>query len=154
MGYERLADRRGGLVTHDPVWLLAFNGGLQVFVSSLLGSLMLIPMQPWGRGLVEKVDMRSLLSAHLDWYMLAFMQWGAGWVMQQWPQTHSLSAAWLLVFGGWTNAMPYLVRGLGINAFAFAGDAKQRALAAISGLSALSILVAWALLLAGLLRVP
>jgi len=139
---------------HDPVWLLAFNGGLQVFVSSLLGSLMLIPMQPWGRRFAEKVDMRSLLSAHLDWYMLAFMQWGASWLMHQWPQTLSMTAAWLLVFGGWTNAMPYLVRGLGINAFAFAGDAKQRVAAAISGLSALSILIAWFLLLRGLLDVP
>jgi len=139
---------------HDPVWLLAFNGALQVFVSSLLGSLMLIPMQPWGRGLAEKVDMRSLLSAHLDWYMLAFMQWGAGWLMHQWPSTQSTVAAWLLVFGGWTNALPYLLRGFDINAFAFAGDMKQRGFAAISGMSALSILIAWAVLLTHLLRVP
>jgi hypothetical protein len=136
---------------HDPVWLLAFNGGLQVLVSSLLGSLMLIPMQPWGRHLAEKVDMRSLLSAHLDWYMLAFMQWGAGWLMQQWPTTQSVWAAWLLVFGGWTNALPYLLRGAGINAFAFAGDARQRIASAISGASALSILIAWFVLLSALL---
>jgi hypothetical protein len=58
-----------------------------------------------------------------------------------------------LVFGGWTNAMPYLVRGLGIDAFAFAGDVKQRVAAAISGLSALAILVAWGALLKALLGV-
>lgn len=33
----------------DPVALLAFNGGLQVFVSSLLGTFMRVPLQPWGR---------------------------------------------------------------------------------------------------------
>jgi hypothetical protein len=137
---------------NDPVWLLAFNGALQVFVSSLLGSFMLIPMQPWGRALAEKVDMRSLLSAHLDWYMLAFMQWGACLIMQRWPQTQSLTVAWFLVFGGWTNALPYLLRGVGINAFAFAGDAKQRVSALISGASALSILIAWFLVLRSLLQ--
>ncbi len=95
--------------------------------------------------------MRSLLSAHLDWYMLAFMQWGAAWLMHQWPVTQSSFAAWLLVFGGWTNALPYLLRGAGINAFAFAGDGRQRAAAAISGASALAILIAWSLLLRAML---
>lgn len=135
----------------DSVWLLSFNAGLQVFVSSVLGSLMLIPMQPWGRRFAEKVDMRSLLAAHLDWYMLAFMQWGAAWLMHQWPATQSSTVAWLLVFGGWTNALPYLLRGAGINAFAFAGDARQRIAASISGISAGSILIAWGLLLSGML---
>ena len=136
----------------DPVWCLAFNAALQVLVSSLLGAFMLIPMQPWGRAWRERVDMRSLLSAHLDWYMLAFMQWGASWLMHQWPSTRSPWVAALLMFGGWTNALPYLWRGLGINAFVFAGGAKQRLAAAVSGASALSILVAWSLLLSELWR--
>jgi hypothetical protein len=138
-------------MSFDPVFVLALNGAAQVLVSSLLGSLMLIPMQPWGRKLAGRVNMKALLSTHLDWYMLAFMQWGAAWIMKEWPAARSELTCVLLVFGGWTNALPYLLRGFGINAFVLAGDATQRIAASIAGASALAILVAWVRVVAAML---
>jgi hypothetical protein len=134
-------------MSFDPVFALAFNAGAQVLVSSLLGTFMLIPLQPWGRKLVGRIDMRSLLATHLDWLMLAFMQWGAAFIMSRWPHTRAPWIAALLIFGGWTNALPYLLRGFGINAFAMAGNAVQRISTGIAGLSVLAILVAWTTIL-------
>jgi hypothetical protein len=130
----------------DPVALLTLNAAAQVLVASLLGWLMLLPMQPWGAAL-KRQDLKALRSTHLDWLMLAFMQWGAAFVMTSFPQTALPYVAWLLVFGGWTNVLPYLLRGFGINAFVFAGPPKQVVSAAISGLSSLAITAAWAMLL-------
>ncbi len=130
----------------DPVRLLACNAALQVLVSSLLGSFMLIPMQPWGKALLQRVNMKSLLATHMDWYMLAFMQWGAAFIMWHWPVTASVPVAWLLVFGGWTNALPYLLRGFGINAFVMGGGTLQRISAGVAGLSVMAILAAWGVL--------
>lgn len=138
-------------MSFDPVYALAFNAGAQVLVSSLLGSFMLIPLQPWGRKLAGRVNMKSLLATHLDWYMLAFMQWGAAFIMDRWSHTAEPWIAALLIFGGWTNAIPYLLRGFGINAFAMAGDAVQRVAAGIAGLSVIAILVAWTTILTRML---
>jgi hypothetical protein len=135
----------------DPIAILTLNAAAQVLVSSLLGWLMLIPLQPWG-GALKKLDLKSLRSTHLDWLMLAFMQWGAAFVMSRFPHAATPLIAVLLVFGGWTNALPYLLRGFGINAFALAGPPKQFISAAISALSSLAITVAWAMLLLRTLR--
>lgn len=130
----------------NPVHLLASNAAIQVLVSSLLGTIMLIPMQPWGKRFASRINMKSLLATHMDWYMLAFMQFGAAFTMDHWPSTASLHIAALLVFGGWTNALPYLLRGFGVNAFVMGGDTVQRVSAAIAGLSVLAIIVAWTVL--------
>jgi hypothetical protein len=140
-------------MSFDPVFVLSCNAAAQVLVSSLLGSFMLIPLQPWGRKLAARVHMKSLLATHLDWYMLAFMQWGAAFIMSRWPSTAAPWLALLLIFGGWTNALPYLLRGFGINAFAMAGDALQRVSATIAGASVLAILTAWTTILVRLLAV-
>mgnify|MGYP006144296685 CR=1 FL=1 len=55
-------------------------------------------------------------------------------------------AGGLLMFGGWTNALPYLLRGFGINAFVMGGNALQRVSAGMAGLSVLAIIIAWAVL--------
>lgn len=130
----------------DPIELLAFNAALQVLVSSLLGTLMLIPLQPWGKRMASRLNMKSLLATHMDWYMLAFMQWGAAFIMWRWSSTASELVAWLLVFGGWTNALPYLLRGFGINAFVMGGNWLQRISAGIAGLSVLAIITSWTIL--------
>lgn len=132
-------------MTHEAISILSANASAQVLVSSLLGAAMLIPMQPWATGLKAKVNMRALLSTHLDWLMLAFMQWGAVLTMMHWPATRSLAIAILLVAGGWANALPYLFRGFGINAFALTGSRVQRAAATLGALSSAAIIVAWTL---------
>ena len=128
------------------VQLLACNAALQVLVSSVLGTLMLIPLQPWGKKVAARINMKSLVATHLDWYMLAFMQFGAAFIMDRWPTTASQLIAMLLVFGGWTNALPYLLRGFGINAFVMGGNSLQSVSAGIAGMSVLAIIVAWAVL--------
>lgn len=138
---------------HDPVLILSANASLQVLAAGLLGAFMLVPMQPWASGLKAKLNPKALLSAHLDWLMLAFMQWGAALVMTQWPHLRSPLTAWLLVFGGWANATPYLFRGVGINAFALAGGWKQRAAASLGGVSSVALLIAWSRVAWGLLFV-
>lgn len=95
---------------NEPLRLLTGNAALQVFVSSLLGFAMLIPRQPWAKRLAPHFDQKALLSVHLDWLMLAFMQWGAVLVMTQWPGAARPWVAWLLVLGGWLNVLPYWCR--------------------------------------------
>jgi hypothetical protein len=62
----------------DATRLLVFSGGLSILFASLLGAVMLIPMQPWGKALLKQVNFKQLLAAHLDWVMLGLMQGLAG----------------------------------------------------------------------------
>jgi hypothetical protein len=78
------------------------------------------------------------------------MQWGAAFIISRWPSSAAPWIAVLLVFGGWTNALPYLLRGFGVNAFVMAGGTLQRVAAGIAGLSVLAILAAWVAILARL----
>jgi hypothetical protein len=131
-----------------PVKLLVINASIQILVSSLLGFLLLIPMQPWGKNFLTKVrNIHDLRSTHLDWLMLAFMQYGAAFALMHLPVTKPGVISGLLVFGGWMNATPYLVRGIwGINAFSLSGDGKQIAAASLGLISVLSIITGWSLI--------
>lgn len=135
----------------DPVKLLIINATLQFLVSSSLGVLLLLPMQPWGKSLARLVfsipDMRA---THLDWLMLGLMQYGLAFGLHYLPHPHAKPIAWLLVFGGWMNAFPYLVRGLfGINAFSLSGPPKQLLSALLGLISVAALITAFAMLLAG-----
>jgi hypothetical protein len=126
----------------DPEQLLAWNAGAQIAFSSLLGWAMLIPRQPWGRRW-QQLRSRDITAAHLDWMMLAFMQFGASYSLTRHAVAHDRWIAIALIAGGWLNPMPYALRAFGINAFSFSGDWKQRTSAAISGISSLLIAGAW-----------
>ncbi|MBL8937385.1 MAG: hypothetical protein JNM69_22685 [Archangium sp.] len=128
---------------NEPLRLLTGNAALQVLVSCLLGFAMLVPRQPWAKRLAPHFDQKALLSVHLDWLMLAFMQWGAVLVMTQWPGAAQPWVAWLLVVGGWLNVVPYWCRAFRIDAFVLAGPPVQLVAASVSGLSATGLLVAW-----------
>lgn len=106
---------------------------------------MLVPMQPWARRVRLPIDPRSLLAVHLDLIMLAFMQFGAAFVLSRWALRAAHLLVWLLIFGGWVNPLPYLLRGAGINAFVLGGSAKQRVSASLAAISSASILVAWSI---------
>jgi hypothetical protein len=131
----------------EPATLLAFNAALQILVSSLFGLLMLVPMQPWGRKLRARLNAKALLATHLDWLMLAFMQLGASFIFTRWPVTAGVGVARMLVFGGWVNPLPYLLRGFGLDAFVFAGGLVQRAAALVAAVSVTAIITAWVLIL-------
>jgi hypothetical protein len=131
----------------NPVAVLTTNAAAQLFASSLLGFYMLLPRQPWLKGVVKKPrDPKSLLSVHLDLIMLAFMQFGAAFIMAKFVPP-SATVAVLLAFGGWMNPLPYLFRGFGIDAFALGGPPRQIAAAALAGVSSTGITVAWGILL-------
>jgi hypothetical protein len=122
--------------------LLSWNAGAQIAFASLLGWAMLVPRQPWGRRW-KVLASRDVTEAHLDWMMLAFMQFGASYSMAGRSLAHGQWIAGALIAGGWLNPIPYGLRAFGINAFAFTGDWKQRTSAAISGISSLLITASW-----------
>lgn len=132
------------------VQLLVFNATLQVFVSVILGFLLLIPMQPWGKEFLKRVkNQRDLVSTHLDWFMLAFLQYGIAFALTVMPTENAWPPAILLAFGGWVNPLPYLFRGVwGINAFSLSGTKKQILAASLGLISVLSIFTALTMLLA------
>jgi len=135
----------------DPVKTLAANAAAQLLFSCVLGTLMLVPMQPWGAWLAAHLPLRALLSAHLDWIMLGLSQLGAAFVMDRFPdETESPRTARLLVFGGWVNPTAYVFRGFGVDAFVLGGGPTQVAAALLAGVSALSLVAAWAAIVAGL----
>lgn len=131
----------------DATRLLVFSGALSIFFSSLMGVAMLIPLQPWGRGIFKGINFKQAGAAHLDWIMLGLMQGLAGGLIAAFALSPSIFAVWAMVLGGWLNPLPYLFRAFGINAFALTGSPLQRFAAALGGVSSTLIIVAWALLL-------
>lgn len=129
---------------------LMLNASIQIFVSTIFGFIMLIPMQPWAKYLPFSFPSRhSLLAVHLDWYMLAFMELGCGLIFYIHPKLISKDISRLLMFGGWINPLAYLLRDYGINAFVldFTGSYVRILSAIIAGISACSILYGWGLLI-------
>ncbi len=124
--------------------LLLKNAAAQILVSCLLGWWMLVPLQPWGKRLAGLVSPRALLAAHLDWIMLAFMQGLAAFIHSVHPLQGEAFLTAALIAGGWLNAVPYLLRGVGIDAFVFAGDLRQRLATSLAGASSALITAAWA----------
>ena len=56
---------------HAPARWLLVSAALEILASSLLGYIMLIPMQPWGKALRERWPApRALMSVHLEWSCL------------------------------------------------------------------------------------
>jgi len=137
-------------MTHSPQQLLFASAALEFIVSCLLGFAMLIPMQPWARGLRERWPAaRALMSVHLDLVMLALMQAAAGAGVYALPGNHDRVVAWLLVASGWLNVTPYAWRLVGVNAFALTGGPLQRFAASTSLVGTLALTGGWITLLVG-----
>ena len=130
-------------------WLLV-SAVLEILASSLLGYVMLIPMQPWARGLRERwPSAKGLMSVHLDMVMLAMMQAIAALAMAALPGAHDRLIAVLLVSSGWLNVTPYAWRLVGVNAFAFAGRPLQQFAALLSFAGTVALTGGWVGLLVG-----
>jgi hypothetical protein len=91
---------------------LILSGAIQILFSSIVGAIMLIPMQPWGKSLMARIPKwPDLVRAHVDWLVLSLMQFCGAFMIS----SHSgLPNAWLvsrlLIFGGWSNPVTYLVK--------------------------------------------
>jgi hypothetical protein len=136
-------------MTHGPERVLFISAALEMIATCLLGFLMLVPMQPWARGLRERwPPPRALMSVHLDMVMLALMQAAAGAAVYAMPGSHDRAATWLLVVAGWLNVTPYVWRMVGVNAFALDGGPLQRFAASTSFVGTLALTGGWITLLA------
>jgi hypothetical protein len=137
-------------MTAEPTRWLVVSGALELIASSLLGYVMLLPMQPWGARLRTRLPPpRALLGVHLDLLMLALMQLAAGVAMKMLPGPRDRWSAVLLIASGWLNVTPYIWRMAGVDAFALAGGPLQRVAATISLASTLALLAGWVSLVAG-----
>lgn len=135
---------------HGPARWLLMSAALEILASSLLGYVMLIPMQPWGKALRDRwPPARVLMSVHLDLIMLALMQAAAALGTYVLPNKHDSTVAWLLIASGWLNVTPYAWRAAGVNAFAFAGGFVQRFAASLSFAGTIALTTGWILLIAG-----
>jgi hypothetical protein len=130
-------------------WLLV-SAALEILASSLLGYVMLVPMQPWAKGLRDKwPPAKALMSVHLDMIMLALMQAVAAFGMAAVPGAHDRLIAALLVSSGWLNVTPYAWRMVGVNAFALTGRSLQRFAALTSFVGTVALTGGWVGLLVG-----
>jgi hypothetical protein len=137
-------------MTPGPVHWLLVSAALEIIVASLLGFIMLIPMQPRFSELrTSWPPTRALMSVHLDLVMLGFMQMLAGLAMRALPGPFDRLAALLLIPSGWLNVGPYAWRLVGVNAFAFAGGPLQRFAALTSLAGTLALTGGWVALLWG-----
>jgi hypothetical protein len=127
----------------DAAKLLLFSGAASMLFSTLLGFVMLAPMQPWGRHLLKGLNFKQFGAAHLDWLMLGLMQGLAGGLVIVFTVAPASTAVWAMVIGGWLNPLAYIFRAFGVNAFAFEGSAAQRFAAALGLGSSLAIAYAW-----------
>lgn len=128
----------------DPVHLLMVSASAQMTFVCLLGWVMLVPRQfGTAAGALRALSKRDFTAAHVDWVLLALAQLGAALLLTQHPIPHARWVAAALVFGGWLNPVPYVLRAFGVNAFRFGGDRWQRLSAALAGTSSLALTGAW-----------
>ena len=125
--------------------LLVFSAALAFVWSSLLGFFMMIPhLQNTALSKATRgVNFRLLLSAHLDWIMLAFMQGLAAGLIVLFDLSTATWAIAALIFGGWMNAVPYFLRAFGINAFVYGGGTVQKVASVLGGISVFVVTGAW-----------
>ncbi|APR77485.1 Hypothetical protein A7982_02832 [Minicystis rosea] len=132
--------------------LLVTNAVAQVLFSCLFGWAMLVPMQPWGQRWRNILPVKAALAAHLDWIMLGLAQGLVAYASGLVEPRHPTLVTALLVFGGWVNPVPYLLRAKGTDAFVLAGGLRQRAAALLAGTSSLALTIGFSLILVDLVR--
>jgi hypothetical protein len=126
-------------VTLTAKWLVT-SGCLAIFVSSLFGILLL---KPSVRTAENAMRLKQLGKAHVDWILLGLMSVAAGTLI--WLHGLNLHPAFiaLMLFGAWTNPLPYVFRAYGIDAFHFAGGLSQRSASAFAAVSVIAVLASW-----------
>ncbi len=125
---------------------LTLNGALLLFTSALLGWLLLLPMQSWGKAFARALP-RPWRSVHLDWLMLGLMQFAAAFGLSVLGEPSHPLPVLLLMVGGWLNVLPYVARAYGIDAFVLTGPPLRFGLALASAASSAAITMGWAWLL-------
>ena len=133
--------------------VLACSGVLELLASCVLGVGILALMQPWGSDWARRgPKLHDLGRMHLDLLMLALVQVMTALLVRGFELLLDSTLAALLIAGSWLNPVPYLVRGLGLNAFVWAGRPAQKFWAGLGLASVVALMVALAGLLGALLR--
>ena len=135
--------------TASAVRTLVLCGGAAVMWSSLVGFMMLIPLQPWGQRILPKFNFKQVGAAHLDWIVLGLMLGLAAGVVSACGLTPARAVVVALAAGAWLNPLPYVFRAFGVNAFALAGPPHQIMAAGLGLVSSLCIFGGWFSLLSG-----
>lgn len=120
----------------SPTDFLLLSGTLQVLFTTLLGCLMLIPHQVWGNDSAFAVRLRSrdVTMAHVDWVMLALVQFAAAYAMSLKSPEQAFIVSRCLVFNGWIAPAVYLAKAWGINGFRLDGKRGVDTLLGLAGL--------------------
>jgi hypothetical protein len=120
----------------SPTDFLMLSAVMQVLFTTLLGWLMLIPHQVWGNGSAFAVRLRSrdVTMAHVDWVMLALLQFAASYAMSLKSPQQAFIVSRCLVFNGWVAPAVYLAKAWGINGFRLDGKRGVDTLIGLAGL--------------------
>ncbi len=94
--------------------LLAANALIQISFSAVFGAWLLHRVHVRG----SRSGVHDLVAAHVDWIMLALVEVALSYAMTLFEKNDIGASALLVLIGGWLNPVPYLARGLGVNAFA------------------------------------
>lgn len=120
--------------------------------SSLVGFIMLVPMQPWGQRWFPHLTMKHIGAAHLDWIVLGLMLGLAAGVIVAFGLSVPRAAVYALIMGAWLNPMPYVFRAFGVNGFVLAGPPHQVAAALVGLVSSLCVVFGWGTVLVAVIR--
>lgn len=106
-----------------PTEFLVRSGVLQILFTTILGWAMLLPHQAWGpsSSLATRLRSRDVAMAHVDWIMLALVQFAAAYILtlKAVPSAHVVARC--LAFYGWVGPSVYMARAWGINGFRLDG---------------------------------
>ncbi|MEO1337963.1 MAG: hypothetical protein AAFV29_20130, partial [Myxococcota bacterium] len=91
------------MTQQDAARTLVLCGGLAMTWSTIVGFLMLVPMQPWAQGIIPNFNIKHMGAAHLDWIVLALMLGLAAGVIVYFDLQPTTAAIIALCTGAWLN---------------------------------------------------
>jgi len=120
----------------SPTDFLLLSGVMLILFTTLLGWLMLIPHQVWGNNsaFATRLRSRDVTMAHVDWVMLALVQFAAAYAMSLKSPQQAFIVSRCLVFNGWVAPALYLAKAWGINGFRLDGKRGVDTLIGLAGL--------------------
>ena len=119
----------------EPGRLLVTNALLQITFSAWFGVWLLYRLHVAAR----RNGARDLVAAHVDWIVLGLMQVAVAYGLERLRLDVAALPAILIAIAGWLNPVPYLARGVGVNAFQYGGSVAQRVLALLGAASVISL---------------
>ncbi len=105
----------------DATLFLVRSGLLQIAWTTLLGWLMLLPHQAYAPALAVRLRSEGVRHAHVDWVMLALVQFAAAYALTLRKVPDADFCGRLIAFNAWYAPVVYFLRPWGINGFRLDG---------------------------------